>query len=93
MRGFVWQFVGGDEGDELIFGTPREIPPPPQMPANAQANAGKTWLLDPTTPRYAMSGFHITMDDTASVDSYLPKTVGFYLPKIVDAKLPLTHGC
>ena len=28
------------------------------MPAIAQAHVGMTWLLDPTTPRYAMSGFH-----------------------------------
>ncbi|MBQ6307403.1 MAG: hypothetical protein IJK78_12640, partial [Bacteroidales bacterium] len=34
--------------------------------------------------------FIVGCNDTASVDSYLPKTVGFYLPKIVDAKLPLT---
>ena len=31
------------------------------MPAIAQANVGMTWLLDLTIPRYAMSGFHITM--------------------------------
>ena len=35
--------------------------PQPQMPAIAQANVGMTWLLDPTPPRYAMSGFHIEM--------------------------------
>ena len=29
------------------------------MPAIAQAIVGMTWLLDPTTPRYAVSGFHI----------------------------------
>ena len=31
------------------------------MPASAPAIAGMTWLLDPTPPRYAMSGFHIEM--------------------------------
>ena len=31
------------------------------MPASAQASAGMTWLLDPTTPRYEMSGFYIKM--------------------------------
>ena len=29
------------------------------MPAIARAHVGMTWLLDPTSPRYAMSGFHI----------------------------------
>ena len=27
------------------------------MPATAQAHIGMRWLLDPTTPRYEMSGF------------------------------------
>ena len=27
--------------------------------AIAQTHVGMTWLLDPTSPRYAMSGFHI----------------------------------
>ena len=31
------------------------------MPAVAQASAGMTWLLDPNSPRYAMSGFHNKM--------------------------------
>ena len=31
------------------------------MPAIAQAIAGMTWLLDPTPPQYAMSGFYIKM--------------------------------
>ena len=29
------------------------------MPAIAPAYAGMTWLLGPTTPRYAVSGFYI----------------------------------
>ena len=31
------------------------------MPAIAPAHIGMIWLLDPTQPRYAMSGFHIKM--------------------------------
>ena len=31
------------------------------MPAIAQAIVGMTWLLDHTSPRYAMSGFYIEM--------------------------------
>ena len=31
------------------------------MPATAQAHIGMIWPLDPTTPRYEMSGFHIGM--------------------------------
>ena len=31
------------------------------MPAIAQAIVGMTWLLDPTKPQYAMSGFYIKM--------------------------------
>ena len=47
--------------------------PQPQMPASAQAHVGMTWPLDPTTPRYAMSGFYITMD-------------GFMSPVAIDAR-------
>ncbi len=31
------------------------------MPATTHVSVGMTWLHDPTTPRYAMSGFYITM--------------------------------
>ena len=31
--------------------------------AIAQTHVGMTWLLGPTTPRYAMSGFHNKKDD------------------------------
>ena len=43
------------------------------MPAIAQASVGMTWLLDPTPPRYAMSGFHSEMDEAmypAAIDTY-----------------------
>ena len=43
------------------------------MPAIAQAIVGMTWLLDPTTPRYAMSGFHIEMGGVmyaAAIDAH-----------------------
>ena len=32
------------------------------MPATVQASVGMTWLLDPISPRYAMSGFYNKTD-------------------------------
>ena len=31
------------------------------MPATTHVSVGMTWLHDPTSPRYAMSGFHNKM--------------------------------
>ncbi len=33
------------------------------MPAIAHFSVGMTWLLDPNSPRYAMSGFHNKTND------------------------------
>ncbi len=43
------------------------------MPAIAPVHVGMTWLLDPTTPRYALSGFDIEMGEAmypAAIDTY-----------------------